>query len=68
MRKTPPPETLPVNKAARCLRVPVRWLREEVEAGRVPALKAGRAILVHLPTVATILTRRAAGEEVRECK
>lgn len=33
--KHQPSEPLPLNQAARCLRVPAAWLREEVEAGRV---------------------------------
>jgi len=37
----------------------MRWLRDEVEAGRIPALIAGRAVLVHVPTVATIIAERA---------
>jgi hypothetical protein len=56
---TLPIEPLPLNKAARCLRVPSKWLREEVEAGRLPALRAGRAILIHIPTVAKLLSKRA---------
>lgn len=52
-------EPLPLNKAARCLCVPAHWLREEVEAGRLPGLKAGRVILVHVPTVAQRLAERA---------
>ena len=54
-----PSEPLPLNKAARCLSVPAGWLREEIEAGRLPGLRAGRAILVHVPTVAAQLTERA---------
>lgn len=50
---------LPVSRAARCLGVPVAWLRDEIEAGRLPGLHAGKAILVHVPTVAEILTNRA---------
>lgn len=57
--KQDPPDTLPLNLAARCLRVPARWLRDEIEAGRIPALIAGRSVLVHVPTVAAILTERA---------
>ena len=52
-------EPLPLNKAARCLCVPARWLRDEVEAGRLPALQAGRTILIHVPTVAQRLAERA---------
>ena len=55
-------EPLPLNKAARCLRVPARWLRDEVESGRLPGLQAGRTILVHVPTVAQRLVERAKGD------
>ena len=59
-----PSEPTPLNRAARLLRVPARWLREEIEAGRIPALVAGRATLVHVPTVAAILAERAKLERV----
>jgi len=59
-----PSEPVPLNVAARCLRVPARWLREEVDAGRLPALRAGHAILVHVPTVAAELAERAKAERV----
>lgn len=60
-----PSEPLPLNRAARLLRVPARWLREEIDTGRIPALFAGRATLVHIPTVAVILAERAkAGKAV----
>jgi hypothetical protein len=54
-----PDGPLPLNKAARCLRVPAAWMRAEVDAGRLPALRAGRAILIHVPTVAKLLADRA---------
>ncbi len=54
-----PDETLPLSPAAKSLRVPVGWLRAEVEAGRLPALIAGRSILIHVPTVAELLKARA---------
>ncbi len=60
--KKHPSDPLPLNLAARCLRVPARWLREEIEAGRLPALIAGRSVLVHVPTVAALLTERAQGK------
>lgn len=56
-----PTEPVPLHMAARCLRVPARWLRDEIEAGRLPALIAGTAILVHVPTVLTLLAERAKG-------
>lgn len=40
---------------ARRLRVPVRWLREQAEAGRVPCLKAGRFYLFNPDAVAAVL-------------
>lgn len=55
-------DAMPLNLAARCLRVPARWLREEIQAGRIPALIAGRSILVHVPTAASLLAQRAKGE------
>lgn len=54
-----PAEPLPLNRAARCLHVPAHWLRDEIEAGRLPGLRAGRVILVHVPTVVTLLADRA---------
>lgn len=59
---THPHEPLPLNIAARHLRVPARWLRDEIEAGRLPALRAGRAILLHVPTVVAALAERAKAE------
>ena len=56
-----PTDPLPLNLAARCLRVPAGWLRDEVEAGRIPALIAGRSVLVHVPTAAALLAERAKG-------
>ena len=58
-KKTQLSKPLPLNKAARCMGVPSRWLRDEVEAGRLPGLPAGRVILIHVPTVAKLLAERA---------
>lgn len=57
-----PTDPLPLNLAARFLRVPAGWLRNEIEAGRIPALIAGRSMLVHVPTVVALLTQRAKGD------
>jgi hypothetical protein len=54
-----PSDPLPLNLAARFLRVPARWLRDEIEAGRLPALVAGKCVLLHLPTIAPMLAERA---------
>lgn len=59
-----PSEPTPLNRAARFLFVPARWLRDEIDAGRIPALVAGRSMLVHVPTVAAILAERAKAERV----
>jgi len=58
-QKPLPEEPLPLNLAARCLRVPKGWLLLEIQAMRIPALIAGRSVLVHVPTVAAILAERA---------
>lgn len=54
-----PPTLLPLNVVARRLRVPVRWLRAEAEAGRVPSLRADKAILCDLEAVELALIERA---------
>ena len=53
------PRPLPIARVARMLRVPVKWLRAEAEAGRIPHLRAGRAMLCDLETVERILLQRA---------
>lgn len=61
-----PDDPLPLNIAARCLRVPARWLRDEINAGRIPALVADRSVLVHVPTAAELLAERAKREFVNQ--
>lgn len=58
-----PSNPLPLKLAARCLRVPPTWLRDEVAAGRLPGLAAGRTLLIHVPTVARLLGARAKSEK-----
>jgi hypothetical protein len=53
---------LPVTKAARCLNVPAKWLRREIESGRLPGLQADNAILCHVPTLIRLLAERAKSE------
>jgi hypothetical protein len=53
------PKLLPTGPTARRLRVPVKWLRDEAEAGRVPALKAGKVFLFDAEAVETVLRERA---------
>lgn len=50
---------LPLNVVARRLRVPVRWLRAEAEAGRVPSLRADNQFLCDLDAVEASLLERA---------
>ena len=44
---------------ARLLRIPVRWLRAEAEAGRIPHVKADRVFLFNPETVEQVLLERA---------
>ena len=59
MMMTDLPRLLPTGPMARRLRVPVRWLRGEAEAGRVPCLKAGRVFLFSPAAVEAALVERA---------
>jgi hypothetical protein len=52
-------ELLPLNHIARRLRVPVRWLKIEAQAGRVPALDAGGVLLANPDAVRAALLVRA---------
>lgn len=52
----------PLAVAARQLGVPIAWLKEEVEAGRLPALRAGARALVDLATIERALLARAKEE------
>jgi len=52
---------LPLNVLARRLRVPVRWLRSEAEAGRIPSLRADNQYLCDFEAVEAALLQRARG-------
>jgi hypothetical protein len=52
-------QLVPISVAARWLRVPVRWLRAEAEAGRIPSLRADKQFLCDLGAVETALLERA---------
>jgi hypothetical protein len=54
---------LPIGPMARRLRVPVRWLRDEADAGRIPHLKAGKVFLFDPLTVERVLLERARAEK-----
>jgi hypothetical protein len=51
---------------ARILRVPLRWLRAEAEAGRLPCVRAERRLLFNRPAVERTLADRAAQEHITE--
>ena len=53
------PKLLPIGPMARRLRVPVKWLRTEAEAGRVPHVKAERVYLFDPDAVERVLIERA---------
>ena len=50
---------VPAGPMARRLRVPVRWLRAEAEAGRIPHVKAERVFLFDPEAVEKVLLERA---------
>jgi hypothetical protein len=52
-------QLVPINVAARWLRVPARWLRDEADAGRIPHLRAGKAVLCDAAAVEAVLLERA---------
>ncbi len=49
----------PLPQAARMLRVPKDWLKDEADAKRVPCLKAGDRYLFDVDAVGEILMQRA---------
>jgi hypothetical protein len=55
-------ELLPLARAARRIGVPIRWLRAEAEAGRVPCLRAGARYLFDLGALTATLAERARSE------
>ena len=50
---------MPLRRAAGLLGVPITWLKEEAEAGRVPSLMIGRRRLFNLEAVEHVLVERA---------
>ncbi len=52
-------QLLCVGPMARQLRVPVKWLREEAESGRVPHLKAHNVLLFNPEVIERVLLARA---------
>lgn len=60
------PELYTLNAMARALRVPMRWLRAEALARRIPCLQAENRLLFQPATVIRILSERAAELPTRE--
>jgi hypothetical protein len=54
-----PSQLVPLRVAARWLQVPAAWLQAEAEAGRVPALLAGKIFICDFPAVEDALLERA---------
>jgi hypothetical protein len=52
-------ELLKTGQMARSVGVPVRWLKAEAEAGRIPALKAENVFLFNPDVVVSLLAERA---------
>lgn len=60
-KKSDPGALVPLQTMARDLGVPVRWLRDQAEAGTVPGLRAGNRWLF-VPDIATAAVRSMAGD------
>jgi excisionase family DNA binding protein len=56
-------QLLTLREVARHLRVTTSWLKREVDAGRIPHLRAGARRLFSLGAVEKILVERAASAE-----
>lgn len=52
---------IPLNRVARALRVPVKWLKTEAENGRIPVVDAGGVFLAEISLVEETLAKRAKG-------
>jgi hypothetical protein len=55
----PEPAFVPLGNAARRLGVPLAWLRDEAEQGRVPSILCGRRFMFDVAVVAESLRNRA---------
>lgn len=57
---------LPVGPTARRFRVPVRWLKAEADAGRIPCVRADAVLLFDPDIVERVLLERAQAATVAE--
>ena len=55
------PSFVSITSAARCVGVPVAWLKAEAEGGRLPHLRVGRRLLFDLAAVEAELRSRSIG-------
>lgn len=53
-------KVVPLGVMARMCHVPSKWLRDEVEAGRIPALKAGDRLVFRPDIVIPLVIKLAA--------
>lgn len=60
MTLTPPPTYVSLSELADRTGLPLRWLRAEVNAGRLPSLKVNRRLLIPLAEAEARLAARAA--------
>jgi len=49
------------------LRVPIRWIKAEAEAGRLPHLKVGRRFFFNIDAIRAALAERAANPGAEQC-
>jgi hypothetical protein len=57
---------LKLGHVARMFGVPVGWLKEQVEMGKIPAVQAGRVYLVKPKIVEAFLLQQADGRQTDE--
>jgi hypothetical protein len=57
------PKPITLGTLARRLHLPIGWLKQEAEAERIPALKAGDVFLFDLDAVEQTLLERAGGRQ-----
>lgn len=48
-----------ISQLARIMKVSIRWLRQETDAGRIPHLSAGNDTLYNLSVVQDVFAKRA---------